>query len=68
MTVHFLRPQKMAGFTVEYHQGPPEVGGIEVIIWRNVRRDDGFMFRCRDWGHVHRTLSNIKAAMAGGVQ
>jgi hypothetical protein len=64
MTLHFLRPQQVAGYQITYHQPAPEVGGIEVIIWRDARRDD-FMIHCTDWGHVHRLLSDIDAAMEG---
>jgi|GEM_PF-2692414 len=67
MTLHFLRPQQVAGYPITYHQPAPEVGGIEVVIWRDARRDDGFMFHARDWGHVHRLLSDIDAVMGGST-
>jgi hypothetical protein len=55
----------VAGFPIEYHKADPEIGGIEVIIWRDARRHDGFMFHARDWGHVHRLLAKIAAGKAG---
>lgn len=65
MTLHFLRPRQVAGYPITYHEADPELGGIEVIIWRDARRDDGFMIRCTDWGHVHRLLTDIDAVMEG---
>ena len=65
MTLHFLRPQQVAGYPITYHQADPEIGGIEVIIWRDARRHDGFMVHARDWGHVHRLLAKIAAGKAG---
>lgn len=63
MTIHNLRPRELAGFVIDYHVADPFVGGIDVFIWRNARRDDGFMIRCSDWGHAHRLLTDINAVM-----
>lgn len=65
MSLYFLRPRAVGGYSIDYHSCPPEVGGIEVIIWRSARRDDGFMIHCRDWGHVYRLLSDIGAIVEG---
>jgi len=65
MAIHFLRPQQVAGFPVEYHEATPEIGGIDVIVWRDARRNDGFKIHCRDWGRVHQVLTTIKGAMEG---
>lgn len=63
MAIHFLHPQQVAGFPVEYHDA--ETGGIYVIVWRNARRDDGFRIHCPDWGRVRHVLSTIETAMEG---
>ena len=65
MTLHFLRPTKLAGFLIDYRKADPEIGGVDVFIWRDARRDDGFMIHCHDWGHAHRLLTDIKKVMEG---
>lgn len=63
MSILELRPRKVAGFLIDYHAADPDVGGVDVVIWRNARRDDGFLVRCSDWGHAHRLLTDINALM-----
>ena len=63
MTVQFLCPRQVAGYPIDYHPATPKIGRIEVIIWRDARRDDGFMIRCTDWSHVRRLLTDINAVM-----
>ncbi|MGR3548257.1 MAG: hypothetical protein ACU0DX_14075 [Roseovarius sp.] len=65
MTIHLLRPRQVACYPITHHQADPEIGGIEVIIWRDARRDDDFMFCARNWQHVHRLLTDIDAIMEG---
>lgn len=66
MAVHNLRPRKLGPYDLEYHRG--ELGDIEVIVWRDECRHDGFMIRCRDWQHVHKLMRVIRAEMSEGAK
>lgn len=60
--IHFLRPNKIGGHPVEYQKANPEIGGVDVIVWRDERRDDGFLINCRDWQHAHELVDTIRKA------
>lgn len=60
--IHFLRPQKIAEHPVDYQKAHPEVGGIDVIIWKNDNRDEGFLVNCRDWKMAHELVDVIRRA------
>lgn len=65
MNLHFLRPRELAGYPIDYYKADPVTGAIDVVIWRNERRDDGFMIHCENWGHAHRLLTEIGKATEG---
>ncbi len=67
MTLHFLRPQTVAGFPIKYHQADPEIGGIDVFIWRSQARNDGFAVHCKDWAAVHRLVDAIRTSTEGAI-
>lgn len=65
MTLHFLRPQQVAGYPITYHQSDPEIGGIDVYVWRTQARDEGLAVHCTDWAAVHRLVDAIRTAQEG---
>lgn len=68
--VHSLLPTHLpGGYIVEYYTAAPEIGGIEVIVWRTEQRDDGFVVHCTDWRAVHHTMRGmLDAGCSGGSQ
>lgn len=66
--VYFLNPRRLPNqMLVEVFPAASEVGGYEVIIWRNDARDDGFMVQFPTMGKVHRFLREIGKSLSEGT-
>ncbi|MHA7826908.1 MAG: hypothetical protein ACX93P_05025 [Roseovarius sp.] len=65
MTVHFLRPREVGGYPIDYQEAHPEIGGIDVIVWRDEGRHDGFLVNCRDWQRAHELVDVIRRETEG---
>ena len=65
MQAHFLRPSSINGFPVDYAEADPEIGGIDVYIWKTERREDGIMVHCPNWQAVHKMMRDIQRPEAG---
>ena len=64
--VHVLRPKVLSnGFVVDYLPADPEIGGIDLIIWRSNARDEGFLTHCADWRAVHHFMRGVEDALKG---
>jgi uncharacterized protein YrrD len=66
MTIHYLRPHEVGGHPIEYHKAHPEVGGIDVVVWQDARRHEGFLLNCRDWQHAHELVDVIRREKEAG--
>jgi len=63
--LHFLRPRLLpGGFIIEYTQADPVIGGIDVLIWRDDRRDDGIVVHCADWSAAHRLARSVEQCVS----
>jgi len=64
-----LLPQMLpGGFRVEYFPEVPEVGGLQVIIWRDGARNDGFCFHAPTPFDAYRTLTKMAEGKRGAAQ
>lgn len=54
------------GFRVEYSPDGPEVGGLQVIIWRDAGRNDGHCFTVATAFDAYRILTKIADQTKGG--
>jgi hypothetical protein len=56
-----ILPPRVNGFPVDYM--PAEGGGVDVAIWQDERRDEGFLIHCADWAAVRKLVADV---MNGG--
>ena len=55
------------GFQVEYSPGSPDVGGLQVIIWRDAERNEGHCFTVATPFDAYRILTKIAEHARGAA-
>lgn len=65
MNVIPMIPRRLPnGFLLQVFPAAPEVGGLDLIVWRNAARDDGFLVAgLPDLSAVRKCIADMQACL-----
>lgn len=64
-SVTYLLPKTLRGFPVDVVTSDVEVGGFDILIWKDTNRHDGIMVHQPSLGDVHRFFRSVERDQQG---